>query len=173
MPLIHNKSHGYLDESCSVEGIEFVEFTASNAADFVNLQKDFEALGFAPIARHRSKDVLLYRQGGINLIVNRQPSSFAHSFATVHGTSVCALAFRVADAARLHDYAIRQGAQDYRGPIGPGEMSIPAIRTISGRLIYLIGQREAETPFYDVDFLRFRRYHGLTICGRSTTFPNR
>lgn len=147
------KGYDYLDEPCSISGIEFVEFTASSAEDFVNLQKDFVSLGFTHVAQHRSKNVLLFRQGGINIIVNREPSSFAHSFGTVHGTSVCALAFRVADAARLHEYAVRQGAQDYRGAIGPGELSIPAIRTISGRLIYLIDDRDAEKPVYDVDFL--------------------
>ncbi len=150
---VENKGYDYLDEPCNISGIEFVEFTASSAADFANLQKDFEALGFTHIAQHRSKDVLLFRQGKINLIVNREPSSFAHSFGTVHGTSVCALAFRVADAARLHDDAVRQGAQDYRGAIGPGELSIPAIRTISGRLIYLIDDLDAAKPVYDVDFL--------------------
>ncbi|HXP97220.1 MAG TPA: VOC family protein, partial [Telmatospirillum sp.] len=149
----HNKSYDYLDEPCNITGIEFIEFTASNVADFSKLQKDFEALGFTHIAQHRSKDVLLFRQGGINLILNREPSSFAHSFGTVHGTSVCALAFRASDAVRLHDNAVRQGAQDYRGAIGPGEMPIPCIRTISGRLIYLIDNRDSEKPFYDIDFL--------------------
>lgn len=147
-----NKNYDYLDEPCNITGIEFIEFTASNAVDFANLQKDFESLGFVNSAQHRSKDVLLFRQGGINLILNREPNSFAHSFGTVHGTSVCALAFRAVDAARLHDYAVRQGAQDYRGAIGTGELPIPAIRTISGRLIYLIDSKDADKPFYDVDF---------------------
>lgn len=150
---VENKNYDYLDEPCSISGIEFIEFTASSVSDFANLQKDFEALGFVNIAQHRSKDVLLFRQGGINLIINREPSSFAHSFGTVHGTSVCALAYRANEAPRLHDYAVRQGAQDYKGVVGPGELSIPAIRTISGRLIYLIDERDARKPIYDVDFL--------------------
>ncbi|WP_158240449.1 VOC family protein [Telmatospirillum siberiense] len=150
---VENKNYDYLDEPCNISGIEFVEFTASSASDFANLQKDFESLGFTHIGQHRSKDVLLFRQGGINLIINREPSSFAHSFGTVHGTSVCALAYRASEAPRLHDYAVRQGAQDYKGVNGPGELSIPAIRTISGRLIYLIDERDARKSIYDVDFL--------------------
>jgi 4-hydroxyphenylpyruvate dioxygenase len=55
-------------------------------------------MGFVAIARHRHKNVLLYRQGEINFIVNAEPDSFAQRFARLHGPSICAIAFRVQDA---------------------------------------------------------------------------
>lgn len=150
MPGIANEPRDFINMPSDVTGIEFIEFTASNPAEFAQLESDFTALGFTLAGQHRSKDVFLYRQGDINLILNREPASFAHSFGTVHGISVCALAFRVADAAKLHGFAVRRGAQDYRGPVSPGELSIPAIRAISGRLIYLFDGKEGQ--FTDIDF---------------------
>jgi 4-hydroxyphenylpyruvate dioxygenase-like putative hemolysin len=62
----------------------------------------FERLGFRAIARHRHKDVVLYRQGGINFIVNAEPDSFAQRFARLHGPSICAIAFRVLVEVPVH-----------------------------------------------------------------------
>ena len=74
------------------DGFEFVEYTAPDTAALGRL---FETLGFEAVARHRSKDVTLYSQGGVNFVVNAEPESFAQSFARVHGPSACAMAFRV------------------------------------------------------------------------------
>ena len=79
-------------------GFEFVEF-ASPAAGV--LEPVLRKLGFSEVARHRSKDVSLYRQGEINFIVNREPGSIGAYFAAEHGPSACGLAFRVRDATRL------------------------------------------------------------------------
>ncbi len=80
------------DNPLGLDGFEFVEFAAP--AHGV-LEAVFERMGFQAVARHRSKDVTLYRQGGVNFIVNREPDSFAQSFARVHGPSACAFAIRV------------------------------------------------------------------------------
>ena len=85
------------------DGFEFIEYTAPDSRALAPL---FERMGFSLAARHRSKDVTLYRQGGINFIVNHEPHSFAQAFARVHGASVCAFAIRVADA----DHAFQSGA---------------------------------------------------------------
>src|ERR1041385_7779218 len=77
------------------DGFEFIEYTANNTRKLSAL---FEQLGFAAVARHRSKDVTLYRQGEINFILNREPDSFARAFARIHGPSVCAFGIRVKDA---------------------------------------------------------------------------
>ena len=71
------------------DGFEFIEYTAPDPALLAAL---FEQLGFTRIARHRSKQVALYRQGDVNFILNSEPDSFARSFARVHGPSVCAMA---------------------------------------------------------------------------------
>ena len=76
-------------------GFEFVEFTGPDTAA---LERVFRLLGFTPIARHRSKDVTLYRQGQINFVLNAETKGFPKTFAERHGPSVCAMAIRVEDA---------------------------------------------------------------------------
>jgi len=131
------------------DGFEFVEYTAP---DTEHLGRLFEAMGFARIARHRSKDVSLYRQGAINFIVNAEPNSIAQRFARDHGPSVCAMAFRVKDAARALRHALAVGAKEVKGTVGPMELNIPAIEGVGGSLIYLI-DRHAGPSIYDIDFV--------------------
>jgi 4-hydroxyphenylpyruvate dioxygenase len=84
------------DNPMGTDGFEFVEYTASDTAA---LGQVLEWMGFTAIARHRSKDVTLYRQGEINFIINAEPESFAQAFAKLHGPSACAIAFRVGNLA--------------------------------------------------------------------------
>ena len=135
------------------DGFEFVEYTAPDPKLLGVL---FEQMGFTAVARHRSKDVLLYRQGRINFIVNREPDSFAQSFARVHGPSACAFAMRVKDAAKAYKRALELGAKPYHGPVGPIELNIPSIRGIGDSLIYLIDRypgNNGDLSIYDVDFV--------------------
>ena len=131
------------------DGFEFVEYTAP---DTVALGRLFESMGFSAVARHRSKRVTLYKQGGINFIVNAEPDSFAQSFARVHGPSACAFGIRVKDAAAAFKRAVELGAKPYDGPVGPMELSIPAIQGIGGSLLYMI-DRYGPRTIYDVDFV--------------------
>ena len=117
------------------------------------LRGSLGASAFAPIARHRSKDVTLWRQGDINFIVNAEPDSFAQSFARVHGPSACAMALRVADAGKAYARAIELGARGVDTRIGPMELNIPAIEGIGGSLIYLVDRYGAKGTIYDIDFL--------------------
>ena len=94
--------------------------------------------------RHRSKNVLLYRQGDINFIVNAEPDSFAQAFARVHGPSICAIAFRVKDAARAYRKCVEQGAWGVEAHPGPMELNIPAIKGIGDSLIYLVDRYPAQ-----------------------------
>src|ERR671932_1331563 len=91
------------DNPMGTDGFEFVEYTGPDVAALGQL---FETLGFAAVARHRSKDVTLWRQGDINFVLNAEPDSFAQAFARVHGPSVCAMAFRVKDAAKAYKRAV-------------------------------------------------------------------
>ncbi len=131
------------------DGFEFVEYTAPDTAELGRL---FETMGFTLLARHRSKDVRLYRQGNINFIVNAEPNSLAQNFARQHGPSACAMAFRVKDAARALRSAVAAGAKEVRGAIGPMELNIPAIEGIGGSLIYLVDRYDSPT-IYDIDFV--------------------
>ena len=123
----------------------------------------FDAMGFAHVATHRSKDVTLHRQGDVNLILNAEKDAFAHSFFLLHGPSVCALAFRVDDARSAVERALRYKAQTFRGKVGPNELVIPAIRGLEGSLIYLV-DRAAHGTIYDVDFVA-EPAAGSRACG--------
>ena len=140
------------DNPMGTDGFEFVEYTAPDPQQLGAL---FEQMGFTAVARHRSKDVILYRQGRINFIVNREPDSFAQSFARVHGPSACAFAIRVKDAAHAYERALELGAKPFQGKVGPMELNIPAIRGIGDSLIYLVDRypgNGGELSIYDVDF---------------------
>ena len=161
------------------DGFEFIEYAAPDPRAMGEL---FERMGFKPIARHRHKNVVLYRQGGINFIVNAEPDSFAQRFARLHGPSICAIAFRVQDAKAAYERAIGLGAWGYAGVAGPGELNIPAIKGIGDSLIYLVdrwrgknGAREGEIGnigFYDVDFepLRPGAAEALNPAGHGLTY---
>ena len=131
------------------DGFEFVEYTAP---DTQALGRLFESMGFSRVARHRSKDVSLFRQGGINFVVNAEPDSAAQRFAREHGPSACAMAFRVKDAALAVRQAVAAGACEVSGRVGAMELNIPAIEGIGGSLIYLV-DRCTGNSIYDVDFL--------------------
>ena len=131
------------------DGFEFIEYTAP---DITALCALFESIGFEAVARHRSKAVTLYRQGGINFIVNAEPDSFAQSFGRVHGPSACAMAFRVEDAAFAHNRAVELGARPDHVAVGPMELNIPAIKGIGGSQLYLV-DRFGDRSIYDVDFV--------------------
>ena len=131
------------------DGFEFIEYTAPDTAA---LRALFESIGFEAVARHRSKEVTLYRQGGINFIVNAEPDSFAQSFGRVHGPSACAMAFRVEDAAFAHNRAVELGAKPDHVAVGPMELNIPAIKGIGDSQLYLV-DRFGDRSIYDVDFV--------------------
>ena len=131
-----------------VERAEFIEFAAGDAAAS-ELTALIEGLGFQRAGRHRSKDVDLYSQGEINFIVNREREGFAHSFALLHGPSVCAIALCVDSVDKALERASALECQTYVGKIGPGEATVPAAAGVEGSLIYFIG---AGDPAWREDF---------------------
>lgn len=147
------------DNPMGTDGFEFIEYAAPDPAA---LGAVFEQMGFTAIARHRHKNVTLYRQGGINFIINAEPDSFAQRFARLHGPSICAIAFRVQDAAKAYRRALELGAWGFDNRSGPMELNIPAIKGIGDSLIYLVdrwrGKNGAapgsvgDISIYDVDF---------------------
>lgn len=140
---------GSPENPMATDGFEFVEYTAP---DVLELEQLFLSMGFRPVARHRRKNVTLYRQGDVNFIVNGEPDSFAQAFAKVHGASCCAIAFRVTNAAAAFDRAVKLGAKPFEGKVGPMELNIPAIHGIGDSLIYFV-DRYGDRTIYDVDFV--------------------
>jgi 4-hydroxyphenylpyruvate dioxygenase len=152
-------------------GFEFVEFASPIPG---LLEPIFEKLGFTKVAVHRSKDVVLYRQGDINFIVNNEPKSAAAYFAAEHGPSACGMAFRVKDAHKAYARALELGAIPLEIPTGPMELRLPAIKGIGGAPLYLIDRFEDGKSIYDIDFEwidgveRHPKGHGLQIIDHLT-----
>ena len=130
-------------------GFEFVEFTAPERGI---LEPVFESIGMTRIARHRTKDVDLWRQGGINMLVNYEPNCHAAYYGAEHGPSACAMGFRVKDATAAFELAVSKGAEPVEVPSGFGELRLPAIKGIGGAIVYLIDRYEEGLSIYDIDF---------------------
>ena len=137
------------DNPMGLDGFEFVEFASPERGV---LEPVFHLLGFEAVARHRSKNVTLYRQGDINFILNEEPDSHAAYFAQEHGPSACGMAFRVKDAHTAYAKALELGAQPVDIPTGPMELRLPAIKGIGGAPLYLIDRYTKGNTFYDIDF---------------------
>ena len=136
-----------------LDGFEFVEFCAPEKGV---IEPVFKAMGFTHVASHRSKDVDLWRQGQINLILNYEPRSAAWFFAREHGPSACGMGFRVRDAKKAYDELLRRGAEPVAVETGPMELRIPAIRGIGGAIVYLVDRYADDhgngLSIYDIDF---------------------
>ena len=130
------------------DGFEFVEFTAP---DPKTLARYFEQIGFTAVGKHRSKNVLHFKQNDINFILNMEPYGQPADFRAAHGPSANAMAFRVKDAAKALEEAVKRGAQPVEGPVGPMELKIPAIKGIGGAYVYLVDRYGAQS-IYDIDF---------------------
>ena len=159
------------DNPMGLAGFEFVEFAAPEPNV---IEPVLHRLGFTRVARHRSKNVDLFRQGGINFIVNNEPRRLAAYFAAEHGPSACAMAFRVRDSHRAYARALELGAQPVDVPTGPMELRLPAIKGIGGAPLYLIDRFEDGRSIYDIDFEfidgvdRHPRGHGFTAIDHLT-----
>jgi len=147
------------DNPMGTDGFEFIEYAAPDPAALGAL---FESMGFTAIARHRHKKVTLYRQGDVNFIINAEPDSFAQRFARQHGPSICAIAFRVQDAAAAYRRALELGAWGFDSKSGPMELNIPAIKGIGDSLLYFVDRWRGkdgaaggigDISIYDVDFV--------------------
>ena len=136
------------DNPIGTDGFEFVEFTAP---DPELLRKQFEMMGFTAVAKHRSKNVLRFKQGDINFIVNMEPSGQPADFRAAHGPSANGMAFRVKDAQHAFAEAIKRGAKPVDMPLGAMELDIPCIEGIGGAYVYLVDRYGAQS-IYDVDF---------------------
>jgi 4-hydroxyphenylpyruvate dioxygenase len=133
------------------DGVEFVEF-AVDEASAQGLAAFLGRLGFRHIGRHRSKSVDLYRQGRINLVLNREPDSAASYHFELHGPSVCAIGLRVGDAAGALARAAALLCSQWQERIGAGERQLPAVRAPDGMLVYLIEPDPAGRTIWDDDF---------------------
>jgi 4-hydroxyphenylpyruvate dioxygenase len=132
-------------------GTEFIEF-AIDEESAVDLEALLSGIGFSKTGEHVSKSVSRWNQGDINIVVNTEKEGFAHSYNIVHGTSVCAIALKVEDAAATLDRARKLLEQPFRQAVGPGELEIPAVRGLGGSLVYFTDAKSKLARVWDVDF---------------------
>jgi 4-hydroxyphenylpyruvate dioxygenase len=132
-----------------IDGIEFVEYATSQPQAFGGL---LEQIGFAPIARHRSREVLLYRQGSMNFIVNAHPDSLPGLSVPGATPVLSAFALRVRDAAYAYRRALDLGAWEVPTRVAAMELNIPGIHGVGDSLIYFV-DRYKDFSIYDVDFM--------------------
>ena len=132
-----------------LDGIEFIEFATTKPQA---LGQVLEMMGFRPVARHRSREVLLYRQGDLNIVVNAHPSDAQGASPGSDVPSISAMALRVRDARAAYHYVIERGAWSVPTHAEVMELNIPAMHGAGGSRIYFV-DRYKEFSIYDVDFV--------------------
>jgi 4-hydroxyphenylpyruvate dioxygenase len=132
-----------------LDGIEFIEFSTRRPQA---LGQVLETMGFRPIARHRSREVLLYRQGGMNIVINAHADGLPEAVQPSEAPEIAALALRVRDAGAAWRRAIARGGWPVPAQPEPMELHIPALHGVGRSRIYLV-DRYREFSIYDVDFV--------------------
>ena len=136
------------DNPLGLDGIEFIEYSTSKPQA---LGQVLEMMGFRPVARHRSREVLLYRQGAMNVIVNAHVSGLPRTVQPAESPVIAAIAFRVHDAAAAYRHAIDRGAWVVPTNVEVMELNIPAIHGVGASRVYFV-DRYRDFSIYDVDF---------------------
>jgi len=145
---LHREAVPETPNRLGIDGIEFIEYTTSHPQA---LGQVLENMGFKPVARHRSREVTLYRQGGMNLVVNANPEDARMSGAADGEPSISAVAFRVQDALKAHTRCIDLGAWTVPSHAQAMELHIPAIHGPGSTRFYFV-DRWKEFSIYDIDF---------------------
>jgi len=134
-----------------VEAIEFIEF-AAGSREASALESLLTSAGFSRAGRHVSKDVTVWRQGEINILVNTETTGFAHASCVTHGTTVSEIALRVTDASQTTERARALGTVPFEQEAGAGELQIPGIRGVGGSVLRFVDSRSDLGRLWDVDF---------------------
>ena len=140
---------GALPNPLGLAGIEFIEYATSAPQALGQL---LETMGFRPVARHRSREVMLYRQGAMNIIVNAHATELPRAAQPSATPVIAAIALRVRDAGAAYRRALDRGAWAVPVKVEPMELHIPALHGVGASRIYLI-DRWQEFSIYDVDFV--------------------
>ncbi|MBO6883151.1 MAG: 4-hydroxyphenylpyruvate dioxygenase [Marivita sp.] len=148
-PFPHDAPKAKIDKLnvAGTDGFEFVEFAHPETGE---LEALFEKMGYVEVARHKSRDISLYRQGDINYIVNREPGTHAARFVEEHGPCAPAMAWRVVDAQHALKCALDYGAEEYTGD--DKTLDVPAVVGIGGSLLYFVDTYGEDGSCYEREF---------------------
>jgi 4-hydroxyphenylpyruvate dioxygenase len=144
-PFPHDAPKAQIDalNVAGTDGFEFVEFAHPEPEE---LERLFTAMGYVEVARHKTRDISLYRQGDITYVLNRDPECHAARFVAAHGPCAAAMAWRVVDAAHALSCAVAHGATEYTG--ADKTLDVPAVIGIGGSLLYFVDTYgEAGSPY--------------------------
>ncbi|HET7844315.1 MAG TPA: 4-hydroxyphenylpyruvate dioxygenase [Xanthomonadales bacterium] len=133
-----------------INGFEFVEFAAP---DPEVLHVLFRSMGFTAVAKHNNKAITLYRQGGVNFLVNEEPDSFAADFAAKHGPCACGFAIRVRDGASALKEVCKRGAEEIEHKPQTKAVQAPVIKGIGDCMLYLIDDEGGRSGIYEREFV--------------------
>jgi 4-hydroxyphenylpyruvate dioxygenase len=128
-------SEQHHENPAGLDGFDFLEFSTPDVA---GLEIYFKQMGFTAVAKHRFRNITLYRQGHIRFLLNQEPNTQAANHAIEHGPGACAMGFHVFDAQQAYRYAIKQGGTPFEYQMGEDEMPVPAIQAIGGSVIYFV-----------------------------------
>lgn len=129
--------HGESFNPLGLKGIEFIQF-ATHEPDYVD--RVLKGFGFSKLMKHREKNLFYYRQNDIHVLVNHGETGFERAFAEQHGTSICAMGWRVESSKTAYEEAVRLGASPFEpGKIGDCDLSLPRIYGIGDSVIYFVG----------------------------------
>jgi 4-hydroxyphenylpyruvate dioxygenase len=140
-----------IPDRVDVEGVEFIEFSA-NEAGAGEIAGLLQSLGFRKVGKHVSKNVTLWRQGGINVLINTEREGFAHSSFVVHGTSIYAIGLKVADARATMERALALDAEAFAQTVPPGQLVIPAVRGVGGSVLYFLDSQSELAAVWEREF---------------------
>ena len=137
------------DNPMGTDGFEFVEYAHPKPEELHAL---FKLMGYAPVARHKTKKITVYRQGDINYLVNEEPGSHGHGFVAAHGPCAPSMAFRVVDAKQAYERALSLGAEAADVSSAQKTLDVPAIKGIGGSVLYFVDRYGAKGSAYDLEF---------------------
>ena len=137
------------DNPMGTDGFEFVEYAHPRPEELHAL---FKLMGYAPVARHRTKKITVYRQGDINYLVNEEPGTHGHGFVAAHGPCAPSMAFRVVDAKQAYERALSLGAEPADVSSAQKTLDVPAIKGIGGSVLYFVDRYGAKGSAYDIEF---------------------
>jgi len=136
-----------------IDGFEFVEFAAP-AGQGEALHDYFRKLGFTAVLRHKTRAITVYRQGGVNFLVNEDPDSFAADFAAKHGPSACGFAIRFKEgASKVFDTVVGNGGEAITDKAESRAVAAPVVKGIGDCMLYLVDRYGDAGSIYDGDYL--------------------
>jgi 4-hydroxyphenylpyruvate dioxygenase len=137
------------DNPMGTDGFEFVEYAHPEPEQLHAL---FKLMGYVPVARHRTKNITVYRQGDIHYLVNEEPNTHGFNFVAAHGPCAPSMAFRVVDADKAFARAIALGAEAADVTPMQKTLDVPAIKGIGGSLLYFVERYGAKGSAYDAEY---------------------